>query len=102
MRCVAKVGDVFGLTGDLGAGKTQFVKGFVGGLGSAAEVTSRRSRSCTNTATGVFPFTISTSTGLSRQMPVTALGWDEYVDGDGVCIVEWAIASPNFCRRTRA
>ena len=36
----ARQGDVFALTGDLGAGKTQFVKGFVAGLGSSAEVTS--------------------------------------------------------------
>ena len=38
---LAKVGDVFALTGDLGAGKTQFVKGFVAGVGSDAPVTSR-------------------------------------------------------------
>ncbi len=36
----ARKGDVFALTGDLGAGKTQFVKGFVAGLESGAEVTS--------------------------------------------------------------
>src|SRR5437763_15413170 len=33
-------GDVLALTGGLGSGKTQFVKGLVAGLGSAAEATS--------------------------------------------------------------
>ena len=36
----ARKGDVFALRGDLGAGKTQFVKGFVAGLESKADVTS--------------------------------------------------------------
>ncbi|MFL6541483.1 MAG: tRNA (adenosine(37)-N6)-threonylcarbamoyltransferase complex ATPase subunit type 1 TsaE, partial [Chthoniobacterales bacterium] len=36
----ARRGDVFALTGDLGAGKTQFAKGFVSGMGSNDEVTS--------------------------------------------------------------
>src|SRR5438045_5355037 len=36
----ARPGEVFALSGDLGAGKTQFVKGFVAGLGSTIEVTS--------------------------------------------------------------
>ena len=33
-------GDVLGLVGDLGAGKTQWVKGLAAGLGSDAPVTS--------------------------------------------------------------
>ena len=36
----AQAGDVFALRGELGAGKTQFVKGLVAGLGSDAPVTS--------------------------------------------------------------
>ena len=36
----AQAGDVFALRGELGAGKTQFVKGLVAGLGSNAPVTS--------------------------------------------------------------
>src|SRR5213082_1905299 len=35
-----QTGDVLALVGDLGAGKTQFVKGLAKGLGSAAVVTS--------------------------------------------------------------
>src|ERR1700704_2087066 len=57
----ARKGDVFALRGDLGAGKTQFVKGFVAGLGSKADVTS----------------------------PTFVLIHD-YVFGDGVSLIEWA------------
>ena len=35
-----QTGDVLALVGDLGAGKTQFVKGLAKGLGSTAVVTS--------------------------------------------------------------
>ena len=35
-----RIGDVFALIGDLGAGKTQWAKGFVAGMGSKAAVTS--------------------------------------------------------------
>ena len=41
-QCAAKAraGDVIALAGDLGSGKTQFVKGFVAGIGSDAAPTS--------------------------------------------------------------
>ena len=92
----AEVGDVFGLTGDLGAGKTQFVKGFVSGLGSAAEVTSPTFTLVHEYSDGRFPVYHFDFYRLDSADAVTALGWDEYVYGDGVCIVEWADRFPEL------
>ena len=86
----ARVGQVFALKGDLGAGKTQFVKGFVAGLGSDAEVTSP-------TFTLLHEYTASRCPvyhfdfyRLASVDAVLRLGLDDYVFGDGVCIIEWA------------
>jgi tRNA threonylcarbamoyladenosine biosynthesis protein TsaE len=92
----AKTGDVFGLTGDLGAGKTQFVKGFVSALGSVAEVTSPTFTLVHEYSDGRLPAYHFDFYRLETAEAVTALGWDEYVYGDGVCIVEWADRFPEI------
>jgi len=40
LGCAARAGEVYGLNGDLGAGKTAFVRGFVRGVGSSRRVHS--------------------------------------------------------------
>lgn len=97
-RCAsaAVAGDVFALTGDLGAGKTQFVKGFVAGLGCPAEVTSP-------TFTLVHEYTGGRLVvyhfdwyRLDSADAVLRLGLDEYLFGDGTCIIEWADRFPQL------
>ena len=87
---LAKVGDVFALTGDLGAGKTQFVKGFVAGLGSDAPVTSPTFTLVHEYTGGRCPVYHFDFYRLDAPAAVVGLGFDEYVDGDGVCVIEWA------------
>lgn len=87
---LANVGDVFALTGDLGAGKTQFVKGLVGGLGSDAPVTSPTFTLIHEYTGGRFPVYHFDFYRLESAAAVVALGFDEYVDGDGICVIEWA------------
>ncbi len=83
-------GDVVGLTGDLGAGKTQFVKGFVAGLGSPAEVTSPTFTLIHEYPGGRLPIYHFDFYRIESAEALVRLGFDEYVDGDGVCIIEWA------------
>jgi len=86
----AAKGDVLALTGDLGAGKTQFVKGFVAGLGSEAEVTSPTFVLVHEYTGGRVPVYHFDFYRLEDRDAVLRLGFDEYVFGDGVSVIEWA------------
>jgi tRNA threonylcarbamoyladenosine biosynthesis protein TsaE len=83
-------GDVFALTGDLGAGKTQFVKGFVAGLGSSADVTSPTFVLVHEYEDGRLPVYHFDFYRLDNSEAVLRLGFDDYVFGDGVSLIEWA------------
>jgi len=83
-------GDVFALTGDLGAGKTQFVKGFVAGLGSSAEVTSPTFVLVHEYEDGRLPAYHFDFYRLDNSEAVLRLGFDDYVFGEGVSLIEWA------------
>jgi tRNA threonylcarbamoyladenosine biosynthesis protein TsaE len=86
----ARRGDVFALTGDLGAGKTQFVKGFVAGLGSSAKVTSPTFVLVHEYEGGRLPAYHFDFYRLADSEAVLRLGFDEYVFGEGVSLIEWA------------
>ena len=90
----AAQGDVFALTGDLGAGKTQFVKGFVAGLGSRAEVTSPTFVLVHEYEDGRLPVYHFDFYRLNSSEAVLRLGFDDYVFGDGVSLIEWADRYP--------
>jgi tRNA threonylcarbamoyladenosine biosynthesis protein TsaE len=86
----ARRGDVFALTGDLGAGKTQFVKGFVSGVESRAEVTSPTFVLVHEYSDGRLPVYHFDFYRLEDRDSILRLGFDEYVFGDGVSLIEWA------------
>jgi len=86
----AAAGDVFALTGDLGAGKTQFVKGFVAGVGSNAQVTSPTFTLIHEYSGGRLPVYHFDFYRLESRDELARLGLDEYLFGDGLCIIEWA------------
>jgi tRNA threonylcarbamoyladenosine biosynthesis protein TsaE len=86
----ARQGDVFALRGDLGAGKTQFVKGFVAGLGSSAEVTSPTFVLVHEYEDGRLPVYHFDFYRLDNSEAVLRLGFDDYVFGEGVSLIEWA------------
>lgn len=92
-RCYAqsaRQGDVYALTGDLGAGKTQFVKGFVAGLGSRAEVTSPSFVLLHEYEGGRLPAYHFDFYRLDSREAIMRLGFDEYIFGEGVSLIEWA------------
>jgi tRNA threonylcarbamoyladenosine biosynthesis protein TsaE len=92
-------GDVFALTGDLGAGKTQFVKGFVAGVESRAEVTSPTFVLVHEYEDGRLPVYHFDFYRLDGSEAVARLGFDDYVFGEGVSLIEWADRYPDLIPR---
>jgi tRNA threonylcarbamoyladenosine biosynthesis protein TsaE len=89
-------GDVVALVGNLGAGKTHAAKGIVAGLGSALEVSSP-----TFTLVHEYPGSRLTAFHfdfyrLTSAPEVINIGWDDYLDANGVVIVEWADKFPEL------
>jgi tRNA threonylcarbamoyladenosine biosynthesis protein TsaE len=87
-------GDVIALFGDLGAGKTTFVQGLARGLGIKRPVTSptfilineyRSDPPLYHVDCYRFPDEIS-----KAAAEAAAIGLDELMGGDGVCVIEWA------------
>ena len=89
-------GSVLALTGDLGSGKTVFVKGLVVGLGSSTDVTSPTFTILHEYRGGrvtVYHFDFFR---LEDRQSVARLGLDDYFFGDGVSVIEWADRFPEF------
>jgi tRNA threonylcarbamoyladenosine biosynthesis protein TsaE len=86
----AQSGLVIGLSGDLGAGKTQFVKGLARGLGIAARVLSP-TFALVNIYTGgrLTLFHVDLYR-LDTREQIAAAGLEEYLSPAGVTVVEWA------------
>ena len=93
-RC--QPGDVIALCGDLGAGKTQFVKGLAVGLATGAEVTSPTFTLIHEYAGGRLPVYHFDLYRLGSAAEALALGFDEYLDGGGVSVIEWADKFPDL------
>jgi tRNA threonylcarbamoyladenosine biosynthesis protein TsaE len=87
-------GDVIALKGELGAGKTCFVKGFVAGIGSSAEVTSPTFTLIHEYSGGRLPVYHFDFFRIEDRKSAERLGLDEYFCGDGVSIIEWADKFP--------
>jgi len=85
----AQTGLVIGLTGDLGAGKTQFVKGFARGLGVTEPVLSPTFALLRQYTTGRQPLYHMDLYRLEDQGQIAAAGLEEYLAPAGITIVEW-------------
>ncbi len=96
LAAAARPGDVIALTGDLGAGKTRVSQGFAEGLGCAVEASSPTFPLVHEYAGGRLMMYHFDFYRLDTPEQVTALGWDEYLDAGGVCVVEWADKFPEL------
>ena len=90
------IGSVLALKGDLGSGKTMFVKGLVAGLGSRADVTSPTFTIVHEYRLGRMPVYHFDFFRLENPEPVARLGLDDYFFGDGVSVIEWADRFPEL------
>lgn len=81
-------GDIISLHGELGAGKTQFVKGIGIGLDIASEYITSPTFTLINQYEGRLTLYHFDAYRLSTQ-EFEGLGYEEYFFGDGICVVEW-------------
>ncbi len=86
-----KSGDVLGLIGELGSGKTTLVKGIASGLGvREKDNVSSPSFVLIKEYSGRFPLFHLDLYRLNNLKDIEYLGVEEYLFNDGVCVIEWA------------
>ena len=90
------VGSDLALKGDLGSGKTLFVKGVVAGLGSSADVTSPTFTILHEYRGGRLPVYHFDLFRVENPRALARLGLDDYFFGDGISVIEWADRFPEF------
>lgn len=95
-----KPGDMLCLTGDLGAGKTHVTKGIAQGLGIEHAVTSP-TYTIMQIYDGRIPLYHFDFYRIERVEELYEIGFEEYVFGQGVSIVEWADKFPEALPRER-
>ena len=83
-------GQVIALTGDLGAGKTQFVRGFARGLGIAGRVHSPTFTLVNEYGGGRLKLFHLDLYRLETTEQLASAGIEEFLQPDGVAIIEWA------------
>jgi tRNA threonylcarbamoyladenosine biosynthesis protein TsaE len=86
----AQSGLVIGLSGDLGAGKTQFVKGLARGLGIEARVHSPTFALVNIYNGGRLTLFHLDLYRLDTREQINGAGLEEYLQPAGVTVIEWA------------
>ena len=83
-------GAVVAFTGDLGAGKTAFVRGLARGLGIRDRVTSPTFTIVNEYEGGRLPLFHFDLYRLGSADELFDIGWEDYLARGGVCAVEWS------------
>ncbi len=89
-------GEVIALSGVLGAGKTQLVKGLARGLGFQGEVTSPTFTIVHEYIGGRLPLYHLDLYRIADEAAAIQLGVEEYLPADGVTVIEWPEKIPNL------
>jgi tRNA threonylcarbamoyladenosine biosynthesis protein TsaE len=95
-------GDAVALIGDLGAGKTTLAKGIACGAGveDEGDVTSP-TFVLVNEYQGRFPVYHADLYRLQEAHEVEDLGWEEFIFGNGISLMEWAEKIPGILPEDR-
>ena len=90
-------GDVVALVGELGAGKTQLIKGLAAGVGieNSAYISSP-SFTLIHEYPGKIPLYHVDLFRLGREQEAEELGLEEYFQGRGITAIEWADKIPSL------
>jgi tRNA threonylcarbamoyladenosine biosynthesis protein TsaE len=90
-------GDVVALVGELGTGKTQFIKGLAEGVGVGKPTyISSPSFTLINEYRGRIPFYHIDLFRLKAEKEAEELGLEEYFQGGGMTAIEWADKIPSL------
>jgi tRNA threonylcarbamoyladenosine biosynthesis protein TsaE len=93
----ARSGWIIGLSGGLGAGKTQLVKGIARGLGIKARIQSPTFALVNEYNEGRLPLAHLDLYRLDRPEQITGTGLDEYFRRpSGIVVIEWCERWPEF------
>ena len=90
LGAVIPAGTVLAYRGDLGAGKTAFTRGLARGLGYGEPVTSPTYTIVNEYLGGRLPLFHFDMYRLASADDLWDVGWDDYLDRNGVCAVEWS------------
>jgi tRNA threonylcarbamoyladenosine biosynthesis protein TsaE len=89
--------EVVALVGELGTGKTQFIKGLAAGVGMAPPTyISSPSFTLINEYPGKIPFYHVDLFRLEREKDAEELGLEEYFQSGGITAIEWADKIPSL------
>lgn len=83
-------GQVYALTGDLGAGKTVLAQGFAEGLGIKETVNSPTFTIVREYRGGRIPFYHFDAYRISDVSEMDETGFEDYISSKGVVLIEWA------------
>lgn len=83
-------GDLVCLYGDLGAGKTSLAYGIALGIGVEEEYVPSPTFTFVNEYKGRVPFYHMDLYRLKDSSELEGIGFDEYIDSDGITVIEWA------------
>lgn len=83
-------GDILALEGDLGAGKTNFVQGLGAGMGISETINSPTFILANEYHSGRVPLYHVDAYRVENGAEADGFGLDDYLNGDGVTVIEWA------------
>ena len=83
-------GQIYCLDGELGTGKTVFTQGFAAGLGIMEPVNSPTFTIVQVYVVGRLDFYHFDVYRIADVEEMYEIGCEEYFDGEGVCLIEWA------------
>ena len=89
LGALLRAGDVLVLTGDLGAGKTQFTKGIAAGMGITDDVTSPTFNILMVYEGAEAPLYHFDLYRLDDPDQLEDIGFYDALEGDGPCVIEW-------------
>ena len=90
LAAVLVPGAVVAYRGDLGMGKTAFTRGLARGLGYEGRVTSPTFTIVNEYEGGGLPLFHFDMYRLEDAGDLFDIGWEDYLDREGVCAVEWS------------
>ncbi len=85
-----KKGDIIGLSGDLGSGKTTLAKGMAKALKVNQHAVNSPTFVLLNVYEGKLPLFHFDLYRLDKPQDILGIGYEDYFYGEGVSVIEWA------------